>query len=69
MHLLPAILAQPTLSGVSVIVSGIAVWVYAIHRGGNFSEKRWGDRESGALLGFFIPGALVGLAYYLMKVL
>ena len=42
----------------------LLVWVVMIHYCGKFTEKRWGDRESGALVGFFVPGVVfVGLLY------
>ncbi len=43
---------------------GLALWVASIHFAGVATEKRWGDRETGALAGFFVPGfVLIALLY------
>ena len=42
----------------------LLTWVIMIHYCGKFTEKHWGDRESGALVGFFVPGlALIAILY------
>ncbi|PJE80423.1 hypothetical protein CI610_00606 [invertebrate metagenome] len=42
----------------------ILVWMTLTHIAGKFSEKRWGDRESGALVGFFVPGLILVTTLY-----
>ncbi|WBA79990.1 hypothetical protein [Endozoicomonas sp. GU-1] len=41
-------------------------WIAIIHYSGKVTEKRWGDRESGALVGFFLPGFVFMAMLYLM---
>lgn len=42
----------------------LVLWIVMIHCCGKFTENRWGDRESGALVGFFVPGLVfVGMLY------
>ena len=38
---------------------GLLLWMGLTYLAGQFSEKHWGDRESGALIGFFIPGIII----------
>ncbi|WP_299732684.1 hypothetical protein [uncultured Endozoicomonas sp.] len=41
-------------------------WIVIIHYAGKATEKRWGDRETGALVGFFVPGfVMISLLYLL----
>ena len=41
-------------------------WILIIHYTGVATEKKWGDRESGALVGFFVPGLIfVGFLYWI----
>ncbi len=61
---LSKILAGMTATGWIIATVCLLVWVGIIHFSGVFTEKRWGDRESGALVGFFVPGfILIGLLY------
>ncbi|MTI13618.1 hypothetical protein [Sansalvadorimonas verongulae] len=48
------------------IVLGGAVWLGLTWWLGNVAEKRGGDRESGALVGFFLPGLVVIVIWWLM---
>ncbi|WP_257286243.1 hypothetical protein [Endozoicomonas sp. SESOKO1] len=41
-------------------------WIVIIHYAGKVTEKHWGDRESGALVGFFLPGFVFMAMLYLM---
>lgn len=43
----------------------LLAWIVAIHYAGQVTEKRWGDRESGALVGFFVPGFIFMAILYL----
>ncbi|WP_345193247.1 hypothetical protein [Kistimonas scapharcae] len=59
------------LSGLSpvgwfFVIAGIIGWIALCYWMGEFSEKRWGDRESGALLGFFAPGLFL-LVFWLIR--
>ncbi|MCK5892826.1 MAG: hypothetical protein KAG53_00120 [Endozoicomonadaceae bacterium] len=54
-----ALSSDISLVGWLLIAIGIACWIVFCHFMGAFSEKRWGDRESGALLGFFAPGLFI----------
>ena len=54
----------PTSWGIMVLC--LIAWVAMIHFFGKMTEKRWGDRESGALVGFFVPGFIFILMLYLM---
>ncbi len=47
------------------IAAAIVFWLWATWWLGDLSERRGGDRESGALVGFFVPG-LVALAIWWM---
>ncbi|CAM3463848.1 hypothetical protein [Parendozoicomonas haliclonae] len=40
------------------ITAGTGGWVGLTWWLGEFTEKRGGDRESGALIGFFVPGII-----------
>ena len=44
----------------------LIIWIILIHFCGKFTEKHWGDRESGALVGFFVPGLVFVGVLYLM---
>ncbi|USE34730.1 hypothetical protein [Endozoicomonas sp. SCSIO W0465] len=52
----------------SWIIAAICVfsWIIIIHCAGKVTEKRWGDRESGALVGFFLPGFVFMAMLYFM---
>ena len=55
-----------TPTGWIITVICLLIWVAAIHSCGKLSEQHWGDRESGALIGFFAPGlAVIALLYLL----
>lgn len=43
----------------------LGLWVLATYLVGEFSERKWGDRESGALIGFFAPSLVFMLCLYL----
>ena len=55
-----------TPMGWAIMVIFLVVWVAMIHYFGKITEKRWGDRESGALVGFFVPGLAFVAMLYLM---
>ena len=42
-----------------VIISIIFVWVIICYFLGNYAEEKWGDRETGAVVGFFVPMLLL----------
>ncbi|MGI2028134.1 hypothetical protein [Endozoicomonas sp. ALC013] len=52
----------------SWMISAICLlsWIAIIHYSGKVTEKHWGDRESGALVGFFLPGFVFMAMLYLM---
>ena len=60
------IMAGLTLKGWVFVGVGIIIWAAVTYGMGSVSEKKWGDRESGALIGFCIPGALITLLLYLL---
>lgn len=49
----------------ALAAAGLALWVASIHFAGAATEKRWGDRETGALAGFFVPGFVLIALFYL----
>ncbi|MGI9281641.1 MAG: hypothetical protein ACR2PX_18695 [Endozoicomonas sp.] len=57
------ILEEMSTTGWIILVICLLVWIAATYLMGELSDKRWGDRESGALIGFFVPGIVfvVGL--------
>ena len=38
-----------------IIVASIVAWVFICYFLSGYAEKKWGDRETGAVLGFFVP--------------
>ena len=50
------ILESMSVTGWVISFVCLLMWIAVIHYAGVFTEKRWGDRESGALVGFFVPG-------------
>ncbi len=55
-----------TPAGWAVMALCLLVWIALIHIFGKMTEKRWGDRESGALVGFFVPGLVfIALLYWI----
>ncbi|WP_330926426.1 hypothetical protein [Candidatus Sororendozoicomonas aggregata] len=58
------LLVGMTIKGWLVIALGFVSWVALTYLMGLYSEKKWGDRESGALIGFFVPGLLFTLVLY-----
>ena len=48
-----------------IAVICLVSWALIIHFAGAATEKRWGDRETGALAGFFIPGFFLVVLLYL----
>lgn len=53
-----------TPTGWLIVALCLVVWAVFTHILGLYSEKKWGDRESGALVGFFVPGLLFTLYLY-----
>ncbi len=62
---LTSIIAGMTPTYWALAVACLLLWVASIHFAGVVTEKRWGDRETGALAGFFIPGFLLIALLYL----
>lgn len=62
---LTSIIAEMTPTNWVLTLACLVLWVASIHFAGVASEKRWGDRETGALAGFFIPGFLLITLLYL----
>ena len=60
------ILAGLTLKGWLIIGLCFVVWAAMTYLMGLYSEKKWGDRESGALVGFFVPGLVFTLVLYML---
>ena len=58
-------LANMSMSGWIIATICLAVWVLVTYFCGEFSERKWGDRESGALVGFFAPGLIFILVLYI----
>ncbi len=48
------------------IATAIVVWLGMTWWLGELSEKRGGDRESGALVGFFVPGMVALVVWWAM---
>ncbi|MFK0571529.1 hypothetical protein [Endozoicomonas sp.] len=66
MFSLMKILEGMTTVGWLIAAVCLILWIVIIHYSGGFTEKRWGDRESGALAGFFVPGFIfMGLLYWM----
>ena len=63
---LAKLLGNVSPTGWVIIALCLIAWIGMIHYFGKMTEKRWGDRESGALLGFFVPGlAFIGFLYWM----
>ena len=61
---LAKLLEGMTPMGWAIAVLFLLMWIAMIHIFGKMTEKRWGDRESGALVGFFVPGLIfIGMLY------
>ena len=58
-------LENMTLTGWIIVIICLGIWTLATYIVGEFSERKWGDRESGALIGFFAPGLIFMLCLYL----
>ncbi|WP_354009912.1 hypothetical protein [Endozoicomonas lisbonensis] len=54
-----------TLTSWIIVIICLGLWTFATYIVGEFSERKWGDRESGALVGFFAPGLIFMLCLYL----
>ncbi len=63
---LAKLLESMTLTGWLIMALCLLIWVALTHFLGKLTEKRWGDRESGALVGFFVPGLLFIAVLYLL---
>ena len=63
---LAKLLQSMTPTGWVIMALCLIVWVAMIYYFGKMTEKRWGDRESGALVGFFGPGLVFVAMLYLM---
>ncbi len=63
---LSKLLAGITPLGWVLITFCLVVWVVITYFMGLYSEKKWGDRESGALIGFFVPGLIFTLLLYII---
>ncbi|MGI9273759.1 MAG: hypothetical protein ACR2PT_02735 [Endozoicomonas sp.] len=59
-------LENMTLTGWIILAACLIAWVFATWLMGELSDRKWGDRESGALVGFFVPGLLFMLMLYLL---
>ena len=53
-----------TIMDWALVLVCLAIWVALTYLMGEYSEKKWGDRESGALVGFFLPGLLFAAGLY-----
>ena len=63
---LAKIMAEMTLTSWVIAAICLLLWVIIVHYAGMATEKRWGDRESGALAGFFVPGfVFIALLYWM----
>ncbi|MDP0589186.1 MAG: hypothetical protein QS748_08320 [Candidatus Endonucleobacter bathymodioli] len=62
---LTKLLEDVTPVGWLIIASSLIAWVLLTYVTGIYSEKKWGDRESGALLGFFVPGLIFTFIMYM----
>ena len=60
------LIAGMTPFGWLLVTLGLVSWVILTYLMGLFSEKKWGDRESGALIGFFVPGLLFVFLLYIV---
>lgn len=59
-------LENMSMTGWIIAAVCLILWIAATYFMGEVSEKKWGDRESGALVGFFVPGLLFVAGLYLM---
>jgi hypothetical protein len=55
MYNLHKLLANLTLTDWSILLSYVIAWIGAVYLLGSLTERKWGDRESGALVGFLYP--------------
>ncbi len=39
----------------TILIVAIVAWVFICYFLSGYAEKKWGDRETGAVLGFFVP--------------
>ena len=61
---LAKLLEGMTPMGWAIAVLFLLMWIAMIHIFGKMTAKRCGDRESGALVGFFVPGLIfIGMLY------
>ncbi|KEQ18689.1 hypothetical protein [Endozoicomonas numazuensis] len=60
------ILADMTTTGWIILAICLLVWILATYLMGELSDKHWGDRESGALVGFFVPGIVFVVGLYML---
>lgn len=63
---LTRLLENVTPSGWLIIAFSLIAWIFLTYVMGVYSEKKWGDRESGALIGFFVPGLIFTLIIYML---
>ena len=56
-----------TTTGWGLLLLGVILWTAATYYMGVYSEKKWGDRESGALIGFFVPGLFFVIGLFLIQ--
>ena len=59
------LLANMSMMDWAIVLFCLLAWMAMTYFMGEFSEKKWGDRESGALIGFFVPGIIFALGLYL----
>ncbi|MDD7804024.1 MAG: hypothetical protein PUP46_00280 [Endozoicomonas sp. (ex Botrylloides leachii)] len=59
------LMAGITPTGWLIVAIFLVVWVAFTYFMGAYSEKKWGDREPGALVGFFVPSLLFALYLYI----
>ncbi len=60
------LLAGMTPTDWVLICCCLIAWAALTYFMGVFSEKKWGDRESGALIGFFVPSLIFTLVLYVL---
>ncbi|WOG26358.1 hypothetical protein [Endozoicomonas sp. 8E] len=60
------ILEEMSTTGWIVMAFCLVAWIAATYLMGEVSDKHWGDRESGALVGFFVPGILFVIGLYML---
>ena len=61
------LLSGLTTVGWFLVAACLGGWLVLTYYMGEMTEKAFGDRESGALVGFFAPGVVLLIAVWLLR--